>query len=117
MIKIAVTGGRNYKNENRVYTVLSNAFSVYGDRMYLIIGDCRTGLDAIAKEWAQNLGVEHKIYVAEWSKYGNIAGPIRNEEMIKAGPKFLIAFPGGAGTYNCISIAEHNNIPVIKVLT
>jgi hypothetical protein len=38
-------------------------------------------------------------FPAQWKRFGNSAGPIRNTRMLKVGkPHLAIGFPGGSGT-------------------
>lgn len=58
----------------------------------VIHGDCK-GADKLAEKAAKELGFEFKAYPAKWSKYGNAAGPIRNQQMLDEGkPDLVVAF-------------------------
>lgn len=52
-------------------------------------------------------------YRADWARYGNSAGPIRNQQMLDTGLDMLLAFPGGNGTANMIGICEGAGVPVV----
>lgn len=110
-MRIVVTGGRDYRNWETVRRVLDG---IQPDSVY--VGDA-TGLDAMAAEWCDSRCVSHQIFVANWDKFGKLAGPIRNEEMLrKAGrDAIVIAFPGGKGTANCVREAMKLNMTVLKV--
>ena len=44
---------------------------------------------------------------ADWAKYGPVAGPIRNQDMLDLHrPKMVIAFPGGKGTADMVKRAK-----------
>lgn len=82
--------------------------------MTVIQGEAR-GADALAKLWANFMKVPVVSFPADWKKYGNRAGPVRNLQMIEEGkPDLVVAFRGGAGTTNMIKQALFNNIKVIK---
>lgn len=106
-----VCGGRDYKDRNLVWRVL--------DMMIidlLVHGGCKTGADFFADLWARNRRQKVKEYPAEWEKYGNRAGPIRNGFMLEdAKPNIVIAFPGGPGTANVVALAQQAKIPTLKV--
>lgn len=71
------------------------------------------GADFMAEEWARARAVPYVGHPAQWDKYGDAAGPIRNAEMQDLWmPQRIIAFPGGKGTYHMVSIAK---CPVVKV--
>lgn len=111
-VHIAVSGGREYANEEHVWEVLDNAHEIYGN-FTLHVGDA-AGADEHARNWALFRNVDMRIYHAEWSKYGKAAGPIRNREMVK-NADMLYAFPGGRGTNDCISAAIEAGIGVKRV--
>lgn len=77
-------------------------------------GDCPTGADTYASAWAFELGLEQEKHPADWSKHGNAAGPIRNQEMAKLGAALCFAFWDGKsrGTLNMIECAARAGIPI-----
>lgn len=108
--RIAVTGGRDFNDAELVRRTLS-AIRFSKDDV-LVHGACR-GADTLAAEVASRIGTQEP-HPADWKKYGRAAGPIRNREMLSSGVDMLIAFPGGAGTRNCVMIAEELGIPVMR---
>lgn len=109
-VQVVVTGGRNYTNYSMVTTALERL-----NPDVVISGDA-TGVDALAKAWAMT---RHKTYIgypANWKDFGLAAGPIRNRKMLEAHPlAIVLAFPGGAGTTNCITNAVDLGMEVIEV--
>lgn len=83
----------------------------------IVHGACPTGADAIADELARAYGFHVKPYPADWTKYGNAAGPIRNRRMLVEGkPDLVIAFDlGGDGTRNMIEQAKQAGVRVAIV--
>lgn len=108
---IAITGSRDHAPTREEM----NAFWAIFDRLggvELHHGDAQ-GVDrgvAIAFHRARP---EFKIvpHPAEWDRLGKSAGPIRNQDMMRAAG-FLIAWPGGAGTASCCRIARQLGRPV-----
>lgn len=107
-MKILVTGGRDYADAERVFTVLDE---YYDEDSVLLHGDAK-GADTLAKEAAQQIGFEVQAFPADWGKHGKAAGVIRNQEMVNENPDILIAFPGGKGTANCVKLASDAGIPI-----
>jgi hypothetical protein len=74
-----------------------------------------TGIDRLAREWAQGNNVPIKTFEAKWDTYGKGAGPIRNREMALYADA-LIAIPSApksrTGTWNMISLAESRGLMV-----
>jgi hypothetical protein len=118
---LVVTGGRDYKDRDLVFTVLDRVHKETPITM-LIHGACgwdrdkrmvaMTGADRWADEWANERGVGFRRVAARWSALGGQAGPIRNGEMLAMGPDMVLAFPGQAGTWNCIRQARGRGIIV-----
>jgi len=85
------------------------------DELTIIEGECPTGVDQIAVEWAVVNWTGLKGYPADWIQYGKRAGYIRNQQMLTEGkPDLVVAFPGGRGTKMMVSLAEKAGVPVIQ---
>lgn len=112
-MKIIVTGGRDYSDSNFVCNVLKRL-----DPEIICVGDCPTGVDYYVEYYCSLNNIEYFRYKADWKNLGKKAGPIRNYEMVKANldADFLLAFPGGKGTENCIKWAIEYDIPVLRVI-
>lgn len=113
-MKILVTGGRDYNNGAKVYNILDHYYYHAGGRVHLIMGGAR-GADSWAQRWAEEREVVHTVYPARWREFGRRAGMLRNSEMAAERPDLVVAFPGGAGTANMVSLAQIAGIPVHKV--
>ena len=110
-MRVLVCGGRSYYDVRRVYDVLDGLAGVD-----CIIDGSAAGADTIAASWAVELGRENLRFPADWKRFGNRAGPIRNKRMITEGkPDLVIAFPGGKGTANMIKQAKEHGIEVREI--
>ncbi len=116
VIRVGVTGGRDYGDSAKVCHVLNRAHSVLKGRMFLVVGDAR-GLDTHARLWAiATLALDkHQLFKADWDQYGPAAGPIRNKAMIDSGLNLLIAFPGGKGTANMKQQCRERGIKILEI--
>lgn len=117
-MRILVTGSRNWVDEYTIKEQLKTLWLKYKDThtdIVLVVGDCPTGVDKIAREcWEfQKLPVE--VYRADWNKNGRAAGPIRNQEMVDSGADIGVAFILGEsrGTRDCLRRAMKAEIPMI----
>lgn len=110
-MRLIICGGRDYSNREAVFAVLHYLAETYG-WLTVIEGGAR-GADRLAQEWAK-LHYHGLVTIhAEWTAYGNAAGPIRNEKMIVSGkPDGVVAFPGGAGTADMKERAEQHGLSV-----
>ena len=113
-LRVAVTGSRHGAEVSLLVYTLDRLHREHGIA-YLIQGGA-SGVDELARRWADDEGVPYCTYHALWGAEGLAAGPNRNERMLRdARPDLLVAFPGGAGTASCVRIARRLVIPVLSV--
>jgi hypothetical protein len=113
MLKIAVTGGRDFADRDLAYSTLDMLLDQNGN--FTLLHGNATGLDTLAKEWALGRSIESIPFKAQWDKHGKAAGPIRNREMVREAD-MLIVFRGGRGTTDCTKAAIEIGIPVFMVV-
>lgn len=112
-MKIIVCGGRNYTDKSFVFECLDELNATgFIDQ---IINGGANGADAWAELWAKERGKDCVTIPANWLKFGNQAGPIRNAQMIQMKPDLVVAFPGGKGTANMARQAVSAGIEVWKM--
>ncbi|MBB2962906.1 SLOG family protein [Methylobacterium sp. R2-1] len=117
--RVLVCGGRDFTDKGAIVRALApykpvpwNAVSEH----IVIHGGCPTGADKLADEWCAVYGVRKRVYLADWSKHGRAAGPIRNQRMIDEGrPDLVLAFPGGRGTTDMVRRASAAGIEVREI--
>jgi hypothetical protein len=111
-MKVIVCGGRNYKDANHVFLSLD---AIHAETpVAVVVHGGATGADELAGLWAVSRKVPEQRFPADWNKYGNAAGPIRNREMLKQQPDLVVAFPGGRWTADMVRIALRANVRVVK---
>jgi len=114
-MRVLVCGGRDFNDSDFIWNKLYELNSSEGPFTCLIHG-CAAGVDTQAKIWAETLKIPILGFRAEWQKYGNIAGPMRNGRMLRDGkPNLVIAFPGNRGTMNMKRQAREAGIRVIEI--
>ena len=110
-MRVLICGGRNFDDLPLMRKELEKIKNITA-----IIHGGAKGADTQAGILAKILNIECVVYPADWSKHGKSAGPIRNAQMLKDGKASLVlAFPGGRGTANMISLASKAFVAVIKV--
>lgn len=110
-MKVIVTGGRNYLDENKIFKTLDALNPTH------VIQGGATGADSLSLAWAQRTNKICTTVYASWKEHGLSAGPRRNKYMIEEHPEAIIlAFPGGKGTANCVETALNMGRVVLKVL-
>lgn len=101
-----VCGGHVGIDPVKVSTWLIDHYVEYGPFSLVVEGGA-TGADRGGELFAQALNLSHAQVVAEWDRYGNRAGPIRNGVMLmNYQPDIVFAFPGKSGTRDMIGKVE-----------
>jgi hypothetical protein len=99
-MRLLVFGSRSWTDEFMVGVVLQGFLFVsqaIGEKLTVIDGKAR-GADSIAGAWYGTVheDVQHERYAADWNRYGNAAGPIRNGVMLAEGkPDIAVGFVEG----------------------
>lgn len=120
-MRVVVTGSRHWLDARAVRMSLDEYFNCvaevdHGSAIARVAAGDATGVDDAAIMWARSKGLECAVYPAEWTRYGRIAGPARNERMLLAErPTALLAFPGGAGTDDCVKRARRLGILIVHM--
>lgn len=114
-MRVLVTGSRDWVDRDFIWDVLNKTFTEAGNT--LVHGDCPTGADHFADEWAKcqpDIVIEK--YPADWKKYGRSAGPRRNKQMVDLGADLCLAFikNNSRGASGTTKLAEAAGIKVIR---
>lgn len=133
-MRVAITGGREFRNQARVDEVL-DALHTATPFDILIHGDAR-GADTLAADWARRRQIPIDPYPAKWDDldatnavirrhsnsvrgagfYNAAAGTQRNIRMLlQAVPHLVVVFPGGRGTAHMRAQALRYQIPIMDV--
>lgn len=133
-MRVAITGGRDFRNQARVDEVL-DALHDATPFDILIHGDAR-GADTLAADWARRRQIPIDPYPAKWDDldacnavirrhansvrgaglYNAAAGTQNNIRMLmQAIPHLVVVFPGGRGTAHMRAQALRQGIAVMDV--
>lgn len=104
-MRVIVCGDRNWKD----YYAIKGELAKLPKKTVVIQGLAR-GADKMAKRAAESLGMECRSFPADWIRYRQGAGPIRNRKMLAKKPKRVIAFHDdlwgkSKGTKDMVTIA------------
>ena len=130
-VKVIVCGSRtfnDYKYLERTIRELFKELTMYGflygspdkdaDLIEIVSGGAE-GADKLGEQFAEEYGLWCKVMPADWDKYGEQAGFIRNEEMIdyvssEKCYKLLVAFWDGQskGTQHCFNYAKEKGFHI-----
>lgn len=112
-MKVLVCGGRDFSDRPFLFAVLDR---VHAKRTTTTIveGGAR-GADSLARTWAESRGVSVTTVAADWERYRNRAGPVRNCKMMREEkPDFVVAFAGERGTSHMVTISKQADVPVLE---
>lgn len=108
-MKLAVTGGRDY----RLVAVDAAFLEALVTRMGVteLLHGGQSGADLDAAAWARARGLTVTEIPANWKAFGRAAGPIRNRELASRADA-VAAFPGNRGTNDMIAAATKRGLRV-----
>lgn len=125
---IAFSGWRDWTDREFVNQVVDSTvehklvvpYERYDARYMTVIrvGDCPTGVDEMVRTRLEELGLPYERYDADWDNLGRVAGPVRNQDMLRGKGRgnqladLLIALPHphrppypSSGTWGCVGTA------------
>lgn len=116
--RVLVTGSRDWEDRLLVRRALAAASSYGRKHVVVVHGACPTGADRHAADWAEEyselLDISAEAHPADWKRYGRLAGPRRNREMVALGADVCLAFirNDSRGASHTAALAEAAGIPV-----
>ena len=112
-MRLLVTGGRDFTDRPFAFKILDK---IHTRRpITLLIEGGAAGADRFGREWARARGVPFRTCEANWERYGNHAGRVRNCQMLREEkPQFVAAFRGRDGTRHMCRIAREAGVPVFE---
>lgn len=113
-MKVLVCGGRNFRDKALLYGTMDALDRKHG--IVTVIHGGASGADTLAGTWAMEWGCSVWVFSANWKKYGDAAGPIRNALMLEDGePDLVVAFKGGKGTASMVKLARYAGVKVLEI--
>lgn len=116
--RVIFCGSRGWDSPQAVRDALTALPGRLGDNDVTVVHGGARGADRIADREARLLGYQVEVHLADWHRYGNRAGLIRNHQMAEAGADLCIAAWDGrsSGTAHMLEQARKKGIPV-QVIT
>jgi hypothetical protein len=116
-MRLLVCGDRNWNDRKAIYRQLDRWLAAYPNEHLVLIEGGARGADAIAGTWADDRGIEHLRFPADWKRYGRGAGPVRNRQMLNEGhPSLVFAFhndlDASKGTRDMVECARQAGVLV-----
>lgn len=107
VIRYSNGAGKMTSNKPRCVLVCGGRNFAHADALWKRLDDL---------QWAIERHIPFREFRAAWNRWGNAAGPIRNQQMIDEGePDLVVAFPGSSGTLDMIKRSQKAGIEVIIV--
>ncbi|MEM8758642.1 MAG: DUF2493 domain-containing protein, partial [Planctomycetota bacterium] len=110
--KIAFTGGLDYDDHARIWSVLDKVSSKHPD-MVLLHGGSPKGAERTAACWAEARKVTQIAFRPDWKRHGKAAPFRRNDQLLETVPVGLIVFPGSGIADNLADKARKLGIPLL----
>ena len=108
--RVVVAGSRDFNDYNLLSSELDKFLA--GKKNVTIVSGTARGADRMGEQYAAEHGYKIDQFPAEWSKYHQGAGPIRNLEMVKTADAVVAFWDNqSTGTKNIIDCAKQENIP------
>lgn len=109
--KIAITGGADYLDHDRIWSALDKVLAKH-PQMSLLHGGTPNGVERIAACWAEHRHVTHIAFRPDWNRHKKAAPFKRNDALISVLPIGLLVFPGSGIHANLADKARAAGIPV-----
>ena len=117
LFSVVIFGGREFQNYRfmvEVMKVITNKI-----RIKEVIHGGALGADRLGGYWAAKHGILVRTLHAQWKKFPEAAGPMRNGDMVEALLKqswaLAIGFPGGNGTADMVIKCNQAEVPVLDL--
>ena len=117
--RIIVCGSREWEDALLIEHELMKIKEQYRGYPTIIVHGAGRGADSLADHVAKTLRLEVEPHPADWSKYGKIAGFLRNQEMADLGAQLCLVFKDGideslttGGTEHMMVVCMRRQIPI-----
>jgi len=119
-VRVIIAGSEYYLDGREFddYFFVSKTITKSPFRPYIkeiIVGGAK-GVDSLGERYAREHSFKLRIIAADWNKYGNSAGMIRNREMAEnADALIAIKLPDSKEIVNMIKVAVDHNLHILSI--
>ena len=108
-MKVIIAGGRKIID----YSLVEKAVKESGFDITEVVSGKARGVDLLGETWAVHHNLPVKLFPADWTKYRNGAGPIRNKQMAEYADALIVVWDGkSSGTADMIENAKKRGLKV-----
>ena len=97
-MKVVIAGTRYKDKEGKIvfddYNLVVEAVKRSGFQITQVVSGCAIGADRLGERWANSNNVPIKEMPADWNRYGNAAGPMRNKAMAQYADAAIVVWDG-----------------------
>ena len=106
-MRTIIAGSRKITDYKIVLNAIRKSIEISGIRPTVIISGGAKGVDRLGEKFAKEFEFPLELYNAEWDKYGNRAGFVRNEQMALVADALIAIWDGESkGTMHMINLAK-----------
>ena len=108
-MKVVIAGSRDITD----YDILLKAIKECPFEITEVISGRARGVDTLGEKYAEDYGLKLHLFPADWKKYRNAAGPIRNAQMADFADVVLCVWDGkSSGTKDMMNQAKKRGLPL-----
>lgn len=112
-MRVIIAGSRHFDPQYAI-SLVSQAISESGFEITEVIHGAARGIDLAADAFCRGR-YPIQSFPAEWGKYGNRAGPMRNAKMAEVGEALILVWDGKSpGSRNMLQTAQRRGLKVYQ---
>ena len=96
-------------------SLVENATKDSGFTITEVVCGCAQGVDTMGNKWADAHGIPVRHFPADWQKFGNRAGPIRNAKMADYADALICIHHNSPGSLNMLMQAQARDLKIFEV--
>lgn len=121
-MKVIIAGTRYKDKDAKIvfddYNLVVEAVARSGFNITEVVSGTAIGADRLGEKWAIANGIPIKEIPADWNRYGNAAGPMRNKAMAEYADAAIIVWDGKSpGSRNMVENMIRKKKPYYVALT
>ena len=113
-MRLIIAGSRTFTN----YQCLCQTLAPERNRITQVLTGGERGAEQLGYRWAWKHAIRHRLFRADWERFGKSAGVRRNFQMAQAGDVLLAFWDGQSpGTRHLITCMQELGKPVVVIRT
>ncbi len=110
-MKVIIAGSRGFNDYETLCRICDHMLQ--NQKEVEIVSGTARGADKLGERYAKDRGYQVRLFPADWDKYGNAAGYIRNAEMAGYADALIVFWNGvSKGTKHMIDLAKKHGLKI-----